>query len=95
MRSSPGVPVTSGDGSMVSVHKKGTQPSSSDCRTSSHGGHFVSEAHGARILAEGGELEALAECDAPSDCPALRIRKIGPSNRRAHAGVIFGRPPVV
>ena len=67
-----------GDGRMVSVYKKGTQSPSSDCRTSSHDGHFVPEAHGAMILAEGGELEALAGCDSASDCPVLRIRQIGP-----------------
>ena len=78
MGSSLGVPVGSADGSMVSVYKKGTQSSSSDLRTSSHDDHFVPEAHGAMILAEGGELEALAGCDSASDCPVLRIRQIGP-----------------
>ena len=118
-----------GSGEWYRCIKKETQ--SSDCRTSSRGGHFVSEAHGTRILTEGGELEALAGCDAPSDCRiahspnrpdeltpaprrfpiltcspsrvvciwcletraegvaaadcrALRIREIGPSNRRLH-----------
>jgi len=80
MGSSLGVPVASADGSMVSVYKKGTQSSSSDLRTSSHDGHFVPKAHGAMILAEGEELEALAGCDSASssDCPVLRIRQIGP-----------------
>ena len=31
-------------------------------------------------------LKTRTERDAAADCPALRIREIGPSNRRAHAG---------